>query len=115
MLLDAQQGEARTQAQLRDLERAASDKLATELRSQELRVFLYRLTLTLPLLGVAGWLFARKRKSTWWPFVLGLHLFRAVRILRRAGALFAQLRWLCALRGGDRHLPCWSGVTRSLR
>lgn len=75
VLLDAQQGEARTQAQLRDLERAASDKLATELRSQELRVFLYRLTLTLPLLGVAGWLFARKRKSTWWPFVWGFIYF----------------------------------------
>ena len=75
ILLDAQQAEARAQAQLRDLERDAAEKLATELRSQELRVFLYRLTLTLPLLGIAGWLFAKKRKSTYWPFVWGFIYF----------------------------------------
>ncbi len=75
VLLDAQQAEARTQAQLRELERVAADKLATELRSQELRVFLYRLTLTLPLLAIAGWLFAKKRNSTWWPFVWGFIYF----------------------------------------
>ena len=75
VLLDAQQAEARTQAQLRELERVAADKLATELRSQELRVFLYRLTLTLPLLVIAGWLFAKKRTSTWWPFVWGFIYF----------------------------------------
>ncbi len=75
VLLDAQQAEARTKAQLRDLEREASDKLATELRSQELRVFLYRLTLTLPLLAIAGWLFVKQRKSTWWPFVWGFIYF----------------------------------------
>jgi len=75
ILLDAQQGEARAQAQLRELEKVAAEKLATELRSQELRVFLYRLTLTLPLLGIAGWLFAKKRKSTWWPFVWGFIYF----------------------------------------
>ena len=75
ILLDAQQAEARAQTRLHELERAAGEKLSTELRSQELRVFLYRLTLTLPLLGVAGWLFARKRKSTWWPFVWGFIYF----------------------------------------
>jgi len=75
ILLDAQQAEARAQGQLRELERDASGKLATELRSQELRVFLYRLTLTLPLLGIAGWLFAKKRRSTWWPFVWGFIYF----------------------------------------
>lgn len=74
-LLDAQQAEARAQDQLHELERAAAGKLATELRGQELRVFLYRLTLTLPLLGIAGWLFARKRRSTWWPFVWGFIYF----------------------------------------
>jgi hypothetical protein len=75
ILLDAQQAEARAQANLRDLEAAARDKLHVELRSQELRVFLYRLTLTLPLLGIAGWLFAKKRQSTWWPFVWGFIYF----------------------------------------
>lgn len=74
-LLDAQQAEARAQGQLRELEQTAAEKLATELRSQELRVFLYRLTLTLPLLGIAGWLFAKKRQSTWWPFVWGFIYF----------------------------------------
>lgn len=40
-------------------------------RMSELRVFLYRLALTLPLLIVALWLFKKQRHSTWWPFVWG--------------------------------------------
>jgi len=74
-LLDARQAEERAQRELRELERAASEKLNVELRSQELRVFGYRLLLTLPLLGIAGWLFAKKRQSTWWPFVWGFIYF----------------------------------------
>jgi len=74
-LLDARQAEERAQRDLRELERAASEKLNVELRSQELRVFGYRLLLTLPLLGIAGWLFAKKRQSTWWPFVWGFIYF----------------------------------------
>ncbi|UCV17583.1 zinc ribbon domain-containing protein [Ferribacterium limneticum] len=74
-LLDARQAEDRAQRDLRELEREASTKLVSEQRSQELRVFLYRLTLTLPLLAVAGWLFAKKRQSTWWPFVWGFIYF----------------------------------------
>lgn len=74
-LLDSRQSEERAQRDMRELEKTASDKLATESRSQELRVFLYRLALTLPLLAVAGWLFVKKRQSTWWPFVWGFIYF----------------------------------------
>ncbi|OHC66396.1 MAG: serine endopeptidase [Rhodocyclales bacterium GWA2_65_19] len=74
-LLDARQAEERAQRDLRELERTASTKLVAEQRGQELRVFGYRLALTLPLLAVAGWLFAKKRQSTWWPFVWGFIYF----------------------------------------
>lgn len=74
-LLDARQAEGRAQRELQMLQDAASEKLNVELRHQELRVFGYRLALTLPLLVVAGWLFARKRHSTWWPFVWGFIYF----------------------------------------
>jgi predicted RNA-binding Zn-ribbon protein involved in translation (DUF1610 family) len=47
----------------------------TAAQQLELRVFGYRLLLTLPLLGAAGWLFAKKRQSTWWPFVWGFIYF----------------------------------------
>ncbi len=73
--LDASQGAARTQASLAELERVAQDKWQSAQRAQELRVFLYRLALTLPLLVAAGWLFAKKRKSTYWPFVWGFIFF----------------------------------------
>lgn len=75
ILLDAQPAEAHAQRDLRELELAAGEQLSTELRSQELRVFAYRLLLTLPLLGIAGWLFAKKRQSTYWPFVWGFIYF----------------------------------------
>lgn len=75
VLLDAQQAEARAQRRLQALQEAATDTFQREQRSQELRVFAYRLALTLPLLGVAGWLFAKKRQSTWWPFVWGFIYF----------------------------------------
>ena len=73
--LDARQSQDRAQQQLGLLEDAAHKKLDAEYRRVELRVFLYRLMLTLPLLAVAGWLFVKKRKSTWWPFVWGFILF----------------------------------------
>ena len=74
-LLDARQAEGRAQREMRVLEDAAAQKLNVELREQELRVFGYRLALTLPLLVIAGWLFAKKRHSTWWPFVWGFIYF----------------------------------------
>ncbi len=73
--LDARQSQDRAQQALDVLEKEARKALDAEYRRVELRVFLYRLALTLPLLVAAGWLFAKKRKSTWWPFVWGFILF----------------------------------------
>ena len=73
--LDAQQAFARAQGSWRQLEDGARDQWQRAQRAQELRVFLYRLALTLPLLLVAGWLFAKKRRSNGWPFVWGFIFF----------------------------------------
>ena len=74
-LLDARQSAQAAQARLATLEDAGWQHLRAAQRRVELRVFLYRLALTLPLLALAGWLFAKKRKSTWWPFVWGFVFF----------------------------------------
>lgn len=74
-LLDARQAQAAARRQLDEMETTGRDKLAAEMRRVELRVFLYRLALTLPLLVVAGWLFRTKRRSTYWPFVWGFIFF----------------------------------------
>ena len=73
--LDARQSVQAAQSQLKTLERAAASGLQQAQRAQELRVFGYRLALTLPLLAVAGWLFVKQRKSTYWPFVWGFIYF----------------------------------------
>jgi hypothetical protein len=75
VLLDAQQREKRARQELAEMQQEASQKLTAERRKVELRVFLYRLALTLPLLVVAGWLFRKKRQGTYWPFVWGFIFF----------------------------------------
>ncbi len=74
-VLDSQQSRTRAQGRLHEMEVDASEQLRTALNAQELRVFLYRLALTLPLLVLAGWLWAKKRHGTYWPFVWGFILF----------------------------------------
>ncbi len=73
--LDARQTATRARRKLTAMEETAQKLLDAEYRRVELRVFLYRLALTLPLLAIAGWLFVKKRKTTYWPFVWGFIIF----------------------------------------
>jgi hypothetical protein len=73
--LDARQAEERARNELQSLEERARSAYQSEQRAQELRVFGYRLLLTLPLLVAAGWLFVRQRKGRYWPFVWGFIFF----------------------------------------
>lgn len=75
--LDASQARDRAQQEWDKLEREAQGPFEAALRAQELRVFGYRLLLTLPLLAVAIWLFKTQRKSQYWPFVWGFIYFAA--------------------------------------
>lgn len=54
-----------------ELRASAQAKLDAAEREQELRVFGYRLALTLPLLALAGWLLLKRRRTRNWPFVWG--------------------------------------------
>jgi hypothetical protein len=73
--LDARQSVQAARKQLNTLEESAQVGWTAAQREQELRVFGYRLALTLPLLLAAAWLFVKKRKSTYWPFVWGFIYF----------------------------------------
>lgn len=74
-VLDARQAIDGAQRQLRALEDSARERWDTAQRAVELRVFLYRLAFTLPLLVIAAWLFVRRRHGTYWPFVWGFIFF----------------------------------------
>jgi predicted RNA-binding Zn-ribbon protein involved in translation (DUF1610 family) len=73
--LDVRQAQESAQAELRTLEDAARSIYADSQRAQELRVFGYRLALTLPLLALAGYLFKKYRQGSSWPFVWGFIFF----------------------------------------
>jgi predicted RNA-binding Zn-ribbon protein involved in translation (DUF1610 family) len=75
--LDVSQSLSQLQEQSAQLQQSLTSAREKERRATELRVFLYRLLLTLPLLGIAGWLFAKHRKSAQWPFIWG-YIFFAV-------------------------------------
>ena len=112
--LDARQTVERERRQLGEMEMAAQKLLDAEQRRVELRVFLYRLALTLPLLVVAGWLFAKKRKSTWWPFVWGFIFFavfasssNSCPTCQATAAMCAMSSALCS--------RCWRGARPSCR
>ncbi|MCQ4346205.1 serine endopeptidase [Pseudomonas stutzeri] len=96
-LLDARQAQQRAQRQLDGLRSDAQQRLRSEQSAEELKIFLIRLAITLPLLLLAGWLFARRRKSTWWPFVWGYIYF----------ALFAFFVELVP------YLPSYGGYVRN--
>ena len=76
--LDAQQAGSVAQGKLEEFQAMAAEQMRAETERAELRVFVYRLAVTLPLLGVAAWLFIKKRGSTWWPFVWGFIVFALV-------------------------------------
>lgn len=73
--LAASQAVSSAEVEMGQLRDAAYPEWQSAMRASELRVFLFRLALTLPLLAVAGWLFAKKRQGTWWPFVWGFIFF----------------------------------------
>lgn len=65
----------RAEARLDELNRDAVIQQDKAWRWQEMRIFGIRLAFTLPPLLIAGWLLAKYRKSTWWPFVWGFTFF----------------------------------------
>ena len=74
-LLEVRQTLATRHARENELLEAAQDAYESATFRQELRVFLARLMLTLPLLAAAAWMVAKKRKSDYWLLMRGFVLF----------------------------------------
>jgi hypothetical protein len=76
-LLDANQTRDARDATASELLRNARGRYDAAVFRQELRVFAFRLALTLPLLVIAGWMIAKKRNSDYWLLMRGFVLFAA--------------------------------------
>jgi predicted RNA-binding Zn-ribbon protein involved in translation (DUF1610 family) len=74
-LLDTRQTLTSRQSTERELLEGARDAYESAIFGQELRVFAFRLALTLPLLVLAAWLVAKHRQSEYWPLMRGFVLF----------------------------------------
>ena len=57
------------------LTNAARPAYRSALGGREMRVFFFRLALTLPLLLLGGWMVAKKRGSSYWPLYRGFVIF----------------------------------------
>jgi hypothetical protein len=73
--LEANQTLEKKRIALNELSNSAQEKMYERQQQIDLKIFLYRLLLTLPLLLLAVWMFIKKRQSSHWPFVWGFILF----------------------------------------